>query len=382
MFRKPPIKFFFNHAKLAGGQHRARRIRIFSQILKKGVFFSGNQVHKLINNLHSWLGKDGFVTTVASGHDAILLSLQSLKLKPNDEVIFPVNSYPTAFPIVQSGVKAVPCDVDGNGQIDIEAMKKLITNNTKAVVLVHLYGNTTDIESIVNYLSNKNIFLIEDSAQAFGTRFNGKPVGTFGDIGCFSFYPTKNLGTVGDGGAIWTKHKYLYDYIVKAKSYGEGVRYFSEFIAGHSRMPELQAGILNLYFSSIEKDFIRRKNVRSYYLQRINDLNLHSSIRVLGSNLNSDPTPHLFVIDVPNRDSLKKFLRRYDIESYVHYPLPVHLVPAFSILEYKKGDFPVAEKLSERILSLPFHQGLSRKAIDYILSAVREFYRLHTRRIR
>lgn len=382
MFRKPPIKFFFNHAKLAGDQHRARRIRIFSQILKRGVFFSGNQVRRLIKNIHSWLGEDGFVATVGSGHDAILLSIQSLKLKPNDEVIFPVNSYPTAFPIALSGVKVVPVDVDENGQMDIDAMKKLITKNTKAIVLVHLYGNTTDIESIANYLSNKNIFLIEDAAQAFGTRFNGKPVGIFGDIGCFSFYPTKNLGTVGDGGAIWTKHKYLYDYIVKAKSYGEGVRYFSEFIAGHSRMPELQAGILNLYFSSIEKDFIRRKNVRSYYLQRINDLKLSLFIRVLGSNLNSDPTPHLFVIDVPNRDSLKKFLKGYNIESHVHYPLPVHLVPAFSFFGYKKGDFPIAEKLSERILSLPFHQGLSRKAIDYILFAVREFYRLHTRKIR
>lgn len=382
MLKKTPIKFSFNHAILAGGRHRARRIRLFSQILKKGVFFSGNQVHKFIKNLHSWLGEDGFVTTVASGHDAILLSLQALKLKVSDEVIFPVNSYPTAFPIVLSGVKAVPCDVDENGQMDIEAMKKLITKNTKAVVLVHLYGNTTDIESIANYLSNKNIFLIEDAAQAFGTRLNGRSVGTFGDIGCFSFYPTKNLGTAGDGGAIWTKHKYLYDHIVKAKSYGEGVHYFSEFVAGHSRMPELQAGILNLYFSNIEKDFARRKNVRSYYLQRINDLKLSSFVRVLESNLNSDPTPHLFVIDVPNRDSLKKFLKKYNIESHVHYPAPVHLVPAFSFLGYKKGDFPVAEKLSEQILSLPFHQGLLRKAVDYILSAVSEFYRLHVRRIR
>lgn len=382
MLKKPPIKIFFNHAKLAGGRHRARRISIFSQILKKGVFFSGNQVHRLIKNLYSWLDKGGFVITVASGHDAILLSLQSLKLKTNDEVIFPVNSYPTAFPIVLAGVKAVPADVDENGQMDIDVMKKQITENTRAVVLVHLYGNTTDIESIANYLLDKNIFLIEDAAQAFGTRFNGKPVGTFGDIGCFSFYPTKNLGTVGDGGAIWTKHKYIYDYILKAKSYGEGIRYFSEFVSGHSRIPELQAGILNLYFSNLEKDFIKRKNVRSYYLQRINNLKLLSFIRFLGSNLHSDPTPHLFVIDVPNRDSLKKFLKRYDIESHVHYPTPVHLVPAFSFLGYKKGDFPIAEKLSERILSLPFHQGLSRKAIDHILCAVREFYRSDKRRKR
>jgi len=382
MFKKRPINFFFNHAKFAGGRHKARRIRLFSQILKKGVFFSGNQVSRLIKNLHSWLDEDGFVTTVASGHDAILLSIQSLKLKPNDEVIFPVNSYPTAFPIVLSGVKAVPADVDKNGQMDIDAMKKLITKNTKAVALVHLYGNTTDIESIANYLFSKNIFFIEDCAQAFGTRFNGKPVGTFGHIGCFSFYPTKNLGTVGDGGAIWTKHKYLYDYIVKAKSYGEGVRYFSEFVAGHSRMPEFQAGVLNLYFSNIEKDFTKRKNVRSYYLQRINDLKLSPFVKVLGSNINSDSTPHLFVINVSKRNLLKNFLKKYNIESNIHYPAPVHLVPAFYFLGYKKGDFPVAEKLSERILSLPFHQNLSHKAIDYILSVVREFYHLQTRRVR
>lgn len=382
MFKKRSLNFFFNHAKLAGCRHRARRIHIFSRILKTGVFFSGAQTQKLIKNLNLYLDEDGFITTLASGHDALLLALQSLKLKPTNEVIFPVNSYPTAFPIALSGVKAVPVDVDENGQMDIDAMKKMITKNTKAVVLVHLYGNTTDIESIVSYLSNKNIFLIEDAAQAFGTRFNGKLVGTFGDIGCFSFYPTKNLGTVGDGGAIWTKHKYLYDHIVKAKSYGEGVRYFSEFVAGHSRIPELQAGILNVYFSSIEKDFTRRKNARSYYLQRINELKLLSFVRVLGFNPNSDPIPHLFVIDVQNRDLLKKFLKRHNIESHVHYPTPVHLVPAFSFLGYKKGDFPVAEKLSERILSLPFHQSLSRKAIDYILSAIREFYLLHKRKIR
>ncbi|MEK7533812.1 MAG: aminotransferase class V-fold PLP-dependent enzyme [Patescibacteria group bacterium] len=382
MFKKRSLNFFFNHAKLAGNKHKARRIRLFSRILKTGVFFSGHQTDRLIKNLHFYLREDGFITTVASGHDAILLSLQALGIKPNSEVIFPVNSYPTAFPITLSGAKAIPVDVDKNGQMDITAMKKKITENTRAVVLVHLYGNTTDIEAVTSYLSNKNIFFIEDVAQAFGTRFKGKHVGTFGDISCFSFYPTKNLGTVGDGGAIWTKHKYLYDYIVKAKSYGEGVRYFSEFIAGHSRMPELQAGILNLYFSSIEKDFARRKNVRSYYLQGVNDVNLSSVARPLGSNANSDPVPHLFVLDVPNRDSLRKFLKKYGVESHIHYPTPIHLVPAFSFLGYKKGDFPVAEKLSERILSLPFHQGLSHKAIDYILSAVREFYRLHTRRIK
>jgi len=366
-------KIEFNDLNTRTRRYRREIKKLIDRIIDSNRCLNGPENKKLEKNLLGFL-KEGFVSIVASGHDAIFLSLLSLKLKNIDEVIFPVNSYPTVFPIAQTNAKAVPCDVDKNGLIDIKEIAKKITRNTRAIIITHLYGLVCDVDEIKKVIAGKNIILIEDCAQAFGSQYKNKPVGTLGDIGCFSFYPTKNLGTLGDGGAIWIKNKKIFDFINMAKSYGEIKKYYSMFSSGHSRMPEIQAGILNVYFKNIEQDFNKKIMIVKYYKERIKKSGLIKYLRVLDSSINSAPVQHLFVVEVKNRDKLQKYLQEHNIETHIHFPIPVHLQPAFSFLNKKIGDFPQAERLSKNILSLPFHQYLKKNQINHIIKLIKRFY--------
>lgn len=360
----------FNHtAQLARKNLKQISKQIYS-VLESGIFLDGKQNQILEKKLTKFLGS-GFVTTTASGHDALLICLQTLQLKKNDEIIFPINSYPTAFPLAQSGAKLIPVDVDENGQIDPKEIEKKITKRTKVIVTVHLYGLVGNLRGIIKLARKHNLFLIEDAAQSFGTKFRNKPTGTLGDIGCFSFYPTKNLGTLGDGGAIWTKNKKLHNFLQKAKSYGEKKRYYSDFISGHSRIPEIQAGVLNYYLKLFPSEKKQRQILAKLYLKYLEGI---THVRPLLSNEESDSMQHLFVIEAEKRDLLRRFLASKKIPTAIHYPYPIHLLPAFSGLQYKKEDFPVSERLSKRIISLPFHQYLTEKDIVYIVGLIKKFY--------
>lgn len=380
MKNSPHPQFFFNHLFLNARRIKRKRTAMVTKVVNSGVYFNGAQNRKLEKNLLTFLG-DGYMTTVASGHDSLFFALKSHMLSKNDEVIFPVNAYPTAFPVALSGAKPVPLDVDENGQLDLSIVETRINKNTKAIILVHLYGLVTDIGRLKEIIKGKNIVLIEDCAQAFGSMYNDKPVGTFGDISCFSFYPTKNLATLGDGGAIWTRHKNRYEFFLQAKSYGEKDKYWSSFISFHSRLPEIQAGILNLYFKNIINDFGKRKKIAKYYAALLESEKLLEYIRVLKSHPNSSPILHLFVIETNKRNALQKYLKNKKIPTYIHYPYPIHLLPAFSYLGYTKGDFPMSEHLSESILSIPFHPLLPKSSIEYIVKSVKEFYYPSKRKI-
>lgn len=360
----------FNHTAIQAIKHKKELLNIFNSIVGSGEFLNGQQNLRLEKKLEKFLCK-GFVTATASGHDSLILALQALNLNINDEVIFPVNSYPTAFAIAQSGVKMIPVDVDENGQIDPGEIEKKISKRTKVIVIVHLYGLVGNLESVFRIAKKHNLFLIEDAAQSFGSQFKNKPTGTLGDIGCFSFYPTKNLGTLGDGGAIWTKHKRFYNFFQQAKSYGEKKRYQSEFVSGHSRMPEIQAGVLNHYLTMFDDNKKQRQNLVKLYLLQLKGL---KEIRPLLSNEESGPVQHLFVIEAERRNQLRRFLRSKNIPTSLHYPYPIHFLPAFSRLEYKRGDFPMSERLSKRIISLPFHEYLTERDIAYIVGLIKKFY--------
>ncbi len=370
MHKKVSIRF--NHTSVQSKQYKSKILKRFSRVVESGIFLNGPEVTLLEQKLSSYFGK--YTLSCASGHDALLLALNSLKLSPEDEVIYPVNSYPTAFPVHLAGVKGVPVDVDENGQIDPVDLGKRITKKTKAVIIVHLYGLVGRLSELILLLRKKKIFIIEDCAQAFGTIYKGKLVGTFGDIGCFSFYPTKNIGTLGDGGAICTKHSQIYKYLLSARAYGAKVRYNSDFISGHSRIPELQAGVLNIYLENSKKEFDKRKELYKIYEKKFAKVYLGNNISFFNSNPQSDPVIHLLTIKVKNRNKLMKHLSQLGIESHIHYPHPVHTVAAFSFLKLKKGAFPVAEKLSEQIVSLPFHQYLKNSEIEYIVDAIRSYY--------
>jgi len=254
------MKIFFNEVQLKAIQYKKEIEKKVSEIVDSGIFLHGKENETLVKNLNKYLGKGNAVIT-HSGTDALHLAIKSLKLSDKDEVIFPVNTYPTAFPLAISKVKLVPVDVDENGLINPKEITKKLAKKTKAIIVVHLYGLVVNLDEIKKTIKNRGIFLIEDCAQAFGSLYKKKPVGTFADISCFSFYPTKNLATLGDGGAIWTNNKKLYNHFKKIISYGEKKRYFSQFIAEHSRLPEIQAGVLNIYFKNINIELDQEKRL-------------------------------------------------------------------------------------------------------------------------
>lgn len=351
----------FNDVAIKAKKHKKEIEGTISRVVSSGIFLNGPENKQFGINLKRFFTR-GFITLTASGHDSIFIALSSLNLKPRDEVIIPANVYPVGFPAAQSGAKLILVDVDQNGLINISGIKNKISKRTKAIVAVHLYGLVADIKKIKKVIGKK-IIVIEDCAQSFGV----KPTG---DIACFSFYPTKNLGTLGEGGALWTKNEKYNAFFKKAVSYGEGTRYSSEFVSGHSRIPEIQAGILNIYFKIIKKTGKIRQHLFDYYVKQ---LNANRKITILGTSL-KEKYPHLLIMKAENRDMLQEYLKRKKIPTAVHYPRPLHLVPAFKYLKYKKGDFPKAEELSQKILSLPFHPYMTKKDIDIVVKSIEEFY--------
>lgn len=370
--KKISMEISFNDTKIKANKYKSLILKKISHVIDKGIFLNGPEAKKTINLLQNYYKKKYFLTC-ASGHDAIILALRCLELKKDDEVIFPVNAYPTAFPIIMSGAKGVPADVDLNGQLEANILKKLITIKTKVIVVVHLYGLVGNLTEIIDLCKKNKIILIEDCAQAFGSRYQGKLVGTFGDFGCFSFYPTKNLSTLGDGGAILIKNKNHYEFIKKALQYGEKYRYQSEFVSGHSRIPEIQAAILNLYLKKINSEISMRKYLAVYYKDQVKKQGLDKHISILTANKRSDSVSHLFVIRSKLRDKLRNFLTKKNIPTLIHYPLPINKIPAFNFLS--KADYPNAEILSQQIISLPFHPSLKKTHIKYILNTILDFYK-------
>jgi dTDP-4-amino-4,6-dideoxygalactose transaminase len=365
------MELTFNNVKSKALNNKKQILKIISNVLDNGICFNGFYVKKFEKMFKEYLSIKYF-NSCASGNDSLILALKSLELNSNDEVIFPVNSYPTVFPIYLAGLRGVPVDVDKNGQMDPESLLKFITEKTKVVIVVHLYGQIGRMEEIINICKKNKIILIEDCAQAFGSQYKNKLVGTLGDFGCFSFYPTKNLGTLGDGGGIVTKKKKYFEYIKKAVQYGEKNRYESKFISGHSRLPEIQAAILCLYLYSIKKEILKRRSLYNYYYKNILKMNLSNYIRIIKSDDNSDPAPHLLVIKSRNRNQLKRFLETQNIKTFIHYPFTIDEISAFDNMKF--NNFPEATKMSKEILSLPFHPDLTKKQINYILDKINKFY--------
>ena len=241
----PGMRISFNEVGDKAQKYKNQIIKKVEKITKRGIFLNGEENKTLLGNLKKFY-KNSYITLTASGHDSILIALRSLNLKKTDEVIFPVNSYPTAFPVFLSGANPVPVDCDENGLIDLKEVAKKISKNTRAIVVVHLYGLVVDMDRLKKIVGERVITLIEDCAQAFGSLYKNKFVGSYGDIACLSFYPTKNFATLGDGGALTTKRKRFHNFFQKAVSYGEIKSYRSHFVSGHSRLPEIQAGVLNI----------------------------------------------------------------------------------------------------------------------------------------
>jgi len=340
-----------------------------SSVLTKGNYILGDEVKSFEQEFSDFIGVD-YGIGVGNGTDALLVALKACGVGPEDEVITVSHTaVATATSIIMSGAKPVLVDIEPNFySIDLSKLESAITEKTKAIILVHLYGCPAEIENIKKITKKHNIFLIEDCAQAHGAVYKDSKVGSFGDLSCFSFYPTKNLGAIGDGGMVLTKDDSLAERCFELREYGWKERYSSSTFGWNTRLDEIQAAILRVKLKYLDIDNKKRKRIAQMYKELLDD----SIIELPKERKESSHVYHLFVIQSDNRDSLMEYLHQKDIFVNIHYPLPIHLQPFYkSILQTK--ELKITESIAKKILSLPMYPELLDEEVEEVSVAVNSF---------
>ena len=346
-------------------------------------FILGQEVRTFEAHCESYLGvPEGSCIGCASGTDALLLGLMSCDIKPGDEVITtPFTFFATAGTIARLGAVPVFADVDPSTyNIDIDAAMNKITTKTRAFLPVHLFGQMTPIEGVISELHGRGIAVIEDTAQAFGAvRFADGGIlraGTVGDVGCCSFFPTKNLGGCGDGGMVVTVDKNRADRLRRLRVHGSGTTYYHDEIGINSRLDAIQAAILDIKLAHLEAWNEERRKAAEYYRLLFKAYDVQEFITApveLGGNRH---IYHQYVVRVSERrDDLMEYLNAEGFGVRVYYPLPLHLQPCFEYLGCKEGDFPVSEKLSREVLALPVFPGLTQDEQEQLVAKIAAFFR-------
>ncbi|MFY9484260.1 MAG: DegT/DnrJ/EryC1/StrS family aminotransferase [Patescibacteria group bacterium] len=351
--------------------HRKEFDGAIKRVMRSGVFILGKEGEALEHEIALYT-KANHAIGVSSGTRALQLGLQALGVKAGDKVIMPALALPTAFGVADTGAQLILVDAEPDSlQMDPAAVEAALKKrDIKAIVVVHLYGHAAPIKKIVALANRHRVPVIEDCAQGFGVTVSGKHVGTFGKLGTLSFYPTKNLGALGDGGMVITSSKAIAEDVRKRRMYGERERYLSEFAGTNSRLDELQAALLRVKLDYFSKSKKQRRDLD--YLYRLHLANLPVTIPT--ATTDSEPVPHLFVIQTTKRDELQAFLAKRGIGTGIHYSRPIHLQPAFKHLGYKQGDFPVAERASETLLSLPFYPTLTTSQVEKVCHGIKQFF--------
>jgi len=343
-------------------------VSIFKKVLKDGEYVGGKEVEKFEKNISKFC-KSKYAVALNSGTDALTLALHVCGVRRGDEVITTPNSFiASTAVIVHLGAKPIFVDVLPDQNIDPDKIEKAITKKTKCIMPVHLTGRVADMLKIVKIAKKYNLKIIEDSAQSIGSKLNNIYSGTFGDIGCFSAHPLKNLNAIGDAGYLVTNNLKYYKKIKDLSNHGMTNRNKVKSFGYVSRMDNLQAAILNFKLSSLNKIILqRRKNFQIYKDNLSNKIFFPLEKKI---EFNSY---HTFVIQVNKRDALKKYLSKKGVDTSIHYPIPIHMQPAAKKLGYKKGDFPITEKQSKKIISLPIHQNLKGNEIIRICWLINKF---------
>lgn len=348
-------------------------------VILSSNFINGPEVKSFETQLSSFLSIKN-VISCGNGTDALQIAFMALNLKPGDEVIFPAFTY--IAPIEASallGLKPILADVDPHTfNIDPVKAEKVIGLHTKAIVAVHLFGQSCDMEKINKLAKEKNLFIIEDNAQAIGAEFTSgdgekKMTGTMSSIGTTSFFPSKNLGCYGDGGALMTNDHELSTIIKMIANHGQGKKYNHDIIGVNSRLDTLQAAILALKLKHLKSYIQKRQEAASFYDKAFRNL---KGIVIPVRDKRSTHVFHQYTIQVMNnkRDKLKLYLSEKGIPTMIYYPIPVHLQKALGYLGHKQGDFPVAEHLCESALSLPMHTELDNEQMNYIVETILKFF--------
>ena len=315
---------------------------------------------------------------LSSGSDALIIALMVLDIKAGDEVITtPYTFFATVGAIHRVGAKAVLVDIEADSyNIDPAKLEKVITKNTKAIIPVHLYGQSADMKPIMEIAKKHNLYVIEDAAQAIGTEYQGKRVGTIGDIGCFSFFPSKNLGAFGDGGLCTTNDAALAEKLQIFRAHGSKPKYYHKYVGGNFRIDAMQAAILNVKIKYLDSWTKARQENADTYTKLFDQAGLKSKVRTPWVRSGDRHIYNQYVIAVDNRDNLKKYLAENGVETEIYYPLSMHMQECFQYLGYKQGNFPVSEKSSNSTLAIPVYPEVSKNDLEYVVQTISKFYQM------
>lgn len=341
----------------------------YEKVIKTGWYILGQEVAAFEKEFSDYCQTDHCIG-VGNGLDALHLILRAMDIGSGDEVIVPANTYiATWLAVSQAGAIPIPVEPnEGTHNIDTTLIEKSITEKTKAIIAVHLYGQPADMDNINKIAKKYNLKVIEDAAQAHGALYRERKVGSLGDAAGFSFYPTKNLGAIGDGGAVTTNDSQLAEKIRLLRNYGSRVKYVNDIQGYNTRLDELQAAFLRVKLKKLDEWNSRRQLVAKHYIAGLHDC---SYILPTLDSL-SNPVWHLFVLRSLDRDSLANELKNIGISTLVHYPVPPHLSEAYKKLEYKLGNFPITEKLSNEIISIPISPHITELQIQMVVKALKE----------
>lgn len=342
------------------------------KVTLQGNFILGKEVYQFEKAFADYIGCQEAIG-VSSGLDALILSLRALNIKKGDEVILPVNTFvATAFAVSAVGAKPVFTDCKKETfNIDTSQIESKINGKTKAIIPVHLSGYPCDMDEILDIAGRYGLYIIEDAAQAHGAVYKGRRCGSMGHTGCFSFYPSKNLGAFGDGGMVITNDSLVADRIRYLRNYGQKVKNEHIYIGFNNRLDTIQSAILAVKLRYLDRwNDLRNRNAYLYneLLKGI------AEIKTPVASKDVNHVFHLYIIICETRDELQKYLTNKGIETGIHYPNPIHLQQCYTSLGYKKGDFPIAEDLSKKILSLPMFPELKEEQIEYVAKCIKEFY--------
>ena len=349
-------------------------LKEINEVLDNTAYICGKKAKKFeedfakIHNVKHSVG-------LSTGTDALHVALHSLDIKQGDEVIVPVNTYIATAEGV-SICYATPVFVDNDERtynIDVTKIEDAITPKTKAIIPVHLYGQPAEMDAIIEIAKKHKLHVVEDCSQAHLATYKGKKIGGIGIIGTFSFYPGKNLGAYGEGGAVTTNDASLYDFMYRYRQHGSIEKYIHDMPGHNYRLEEIQAGVLNVKMKYIEKWTENRRQIADLYTKTFSELGVSDVITPCHPDY-INPVYHLYIIRVPKRDELIKYLEGKGVQTGLHYPLPLHMQKAYSHLNYKPQDFPVAEKYAKEILSIPMYPEMSDEMVHYVCSAIKSFY--------
>ena len=342
----------------------------FERVYKRSWYIEGEE-DEAFESAFARYCDSKYCVGVGNGLDALFLSLKALGIQQGDEVIVPSNTYiATALAVTYVGATPVFVEPDiKTFNIDSTKIEAAITEKTKVIMPVHLYGQACDMDPIMEIAKKHNLFVVEDCAQAHGAKYKGKIIGSFGDAAGFSFYPGKNLGALGDAGAVVTNSEEVAKKIRALGNYGSDYKYHHIMQGNNSRLDELQAAFLAAKLPYLDKVNEERRNIANKYLEAINN----PEIILPFTSEYSTPVWHIFGIRCERRTELEEHLQNAGISTNKHYPIPMHLQECYKDLEYKEGDFPIAEEISATELSIPMYYGMTDEEIQYVIDKVNDF---------